>query len=89
MKAIVTVIGGDQVGIIASISKILADRSINIEDVNQTIMGNSFTMMMLVDLTDAEVSFDAVRQELAEMGTMMSLSIRIQREEIFMSMHQV
>jgi len=89
MKAIVTVIGGDQVGIIAAISTILADKSINIEDVNQTIMGNSFTMMMLVDLTDAEVSFDAVRQELAELGTNMSLSIRIQREEIFMSMHQV
>jgi len=89
MKAIVTVIGGDKVGIIASISSILAEKSINIEDVNQTIMGESFTMMMLVDLKDTSEPFDNVRKDLIDLGTELELSIRIQREEIFMSMHQV
>lgn len=89
MKAIITVIGADKVGIIAAISKILAERDINIEDVNQTIMGGNFTMMMLVDLIEANVSFDNIRAELLELGEALELSIRIQREEIFMSMHQV
>jgi len=89
MKAIITVIGGDKVGIIAAISKILANKEINIEDVNQTIMGGNFTMMMLVDLSEANVSFDEIREALIALGTEMDLSIRIQREEIFMSMHQV
>lgn len=89
MKAIITVIGGDKVGIIAAVSKILADRDINIEDVNQTIMGSSFTMMMLVDISEASVPFDGIREELLDLGRELELSIRIQREEIFMSMHQV
>ncbi len=89
MKAIVTVIGGDKVGIISAISGILADESINIEDVNQTIMGQSFTMMMLVDLKDTKKPFDQIRELLMNLGTKLDLSIRIQREEIFMSMHQL
>ncbi len=89
MKAIITVIGGDKVGIIAAISNILASREINIEDVNQTIMGGNFTMMMLVDLLEANESFDEIRERLIGLGAKMNLSIRIQREEIFMSMHQV
>ncbi len=89
MKAIITVIGGDKVGIIAAISNILASREINIEDVNQTIMGGNFTMMMLVDLSEANESFDEIRERLIGLGAKMNLSIRIQREEIFMSMHQV
>lgn len=89
MKAIITVIGGDKVGIIASISKTLADFDINIEDVNQTIMGGQFTMMMLVDLKKANRGFDGVRSDLVALGKTLELSIRIQREEIFQTMHQV
>jgi ACT domain-containing protein len=89
MKAIVTVIGGDQVGIIAAISNVLAENNVNIEDVNQTIMGKNFTMMMLVDLEKTERSFDSVREALLKLGEELGLSIRIQREEIFMSMHQL
>lgn len=89
MKAIVTVIGGDQVGIIAAISNVLAENNVNIEDVNQTIMGKNFTMMMLVDLEKTDKSFDGVREALLKLGEELGLSIRIQREEIFMSMHQL
>jgi len=89
MKAIITVIGVDKVGIIASISQTLADFEINIEDVNQTIMGGQFTMMMLVDLKKSLVEFDSIQSDLIQLGCSLDLSIRIQREEIFKSMHQV
>ncbi len=89
MKAIVTVIGGDKVGIIAAISRVLAENDVNIEDVNQTIMGKNFTMMMLVNLSSSAKTFDQVRERLLELGKELELSIRIQREEIFMSMHQL
>ncbi len=89
MKAIVTVIGGDKVGIIAAISRVLAENDVNIEDVNQTIMGKNFTMMMLVNLSSSSKTFDQVRERLIELGKELELSIRIQREEIFMSMHQL
>lgn len=89
MKAIITVIGGDKVGIIAKVSNCLAEGGINIEDVNQTIMGGHFTMMMLVDFKNAKVAFDEVRSELKQIGKSLELSVRIQREEIFQSMHQL
>lgn len=89
MKAIVTVIGEDKVGIIAAISGALARNEINIMDVNQTVMSGSFTMMMLVDMTDSGISFDETRRDLESLGEDMNLSVRIQREEIFLSMHQL
>lgn len=89
MKAILTVIGLDKVGIIAAISRLLAEHGVNIEDVNQTIMADNFTMMMLVDVTEASVSFKQVKKELVELGQELNLSIRLQREDIFNCMHQV
>lgn len=89
MKAILTVIGRDQVGIIAGISQLLAGHDINIEDVNQTIMGGNFTMMMLVDVSQSNVSFDQVKGEMTDLGETLSLSVRLQREDIFNCMHQV
>ncbi|WP_430883923.1 ACT domain-containing protein [Fusibacter sp. JL216-2] len=89
MKAILTVIGRDQVGIIAGISQLLAGHDINIEDVNQTIMGGNFTMMMLVDVSQSNVSFEQVKGEMTDLGETLSLSVRLQREDIFNCMHQV
>ncbi len=89
MKAILTVIGRDQVGIIAGISQLLAGHDINIEDVNQTIMGGNFTMMMLVDVSQSNVSFEQVKGEMTNLGETLSLSVRLQREDIFNCMHQV
>jgi len=89
MKAILTVIGLDQVGIIAAISQLLAGHGVNIEDVNQTIMADNFTMMMLVDVSEAVVTFEQVKKELVNLGQDLNLSIRLQREDIFNCMHQV
>ena len=89
MKAIVTVVGKDQVGIIAGVCNTLADRQINVLDISQTIMEGYFTMMMVVDLTLCQEPFDKLRAALREYGEGRGLSIRIQREDIFDAMHKL
>lgn len=89
MKAIVTVVGKDQVGIIAGVCNTLADCQINVLDISQTIMEGYFTMMMVVDLTACKEPFDRLRAILKEYGEGRGLSIRIQREDIFDAMHKL
>lgn len=89
MRAFVTVIGHDRVGIIARVCTLLADRAVNILDISQTILQDNFTMVMLVDATDCKVSFEELATELRELGAGMELTIRIQREEIFNAMHRI
>lgn len=89
MKALVTVVGQDRVGIIGGVCTKLAEFGINILDISQTVMQEFFTMMMIVDLSGAEVSFDAVNQLLEEYGQNQELQIRIQRTDIFDTMHQI
>ena len=87
MKAIVTVIGKDRVGIVAGVSKKLSDLNININDISQTIMEGYFTMMVLCDLSNSELEFSQVKQELAAVGEELEIKVRIQRQEIFDAMH--
>lgn len=87
MKSILTVIGKDQVGIIAGISCELQKFNINILNVTQTIMDGYFTMIMILDGSEANVSFDEVRKGLLKKGEDLKVDVKIQREEIFNSMH--
>ena len=87
MKAIVTVIGKDNSGIIAKVSTKLAENDVNIEDISQTIMQNMFCMIMLVKLENDNV--EQVSTGLEEIGKDMGLSIHLQREELFESMHRI
>jgi ACT domain-containing protein len=89
MKAIVTVVGRDQVGIIAGVCVTLAEYGINVLDISQTIMQGYFTMMMVVDLTECKTPFDGLRGALSAFGEERGLSIRIQREDIFDAMHKI
>ncbi|MDD9150119.1 MULTISPECIES: ACT domain-containing protein [unclassified Sporolactobacillus] len=89
MKAILTVIGKDNVGIIAGVSSQLADFEINILDVTQTIMNGYFTMMMILDLSKAAENFGEIKRVLSEKGEALNVQIKIQREEIFTSMHSL
>ena len=89
MKAIVTVLGKDQVGIIAGVCNTLANSRINVLDISQTIMEGYFTMMMVVDLAACETPFDQLRTILKDYGEGRGLSIRIQREDIFDAMHKL
>ena len=89
MKAIVTVIGKDRVGIIAKVSNALAKNRVNIMDISQTILQDYFAMIMLVDLTEMTISFSDLSEKLAEEGKTIGVQIKIQREEVFKTMHQV
>ena len=89
MRAFVTVIGKDKVGIIAAVCNLLAEKKANVLDISQTILQENFTMIMLVDISACSVSFDEMSRLLSELGSSMELSIRIQREEIFNAMHAV
>ena len=89
MKAIVTVIGKDKVGITASVCALLAEHNINILDITQTVLQGYFTMVMLVDTSACPKSVAEMSDILAEAGEKQELSIRIQREDILNAMHRI
>ena len=89
MKAIVTVAGKDQVGIIAGVCIKLAEYNVNVLDISQTVMQGYFTMMMVVDVTEAKVPLAQLCVEMEAEGKNRGLSIRVQREDIFEAMHRV
>lgn len=86
-KAVITVIGKDTVGIIARVSSLLCENNVNILDISQTIMQDLFTMIMLVDMKTCQVG--DLQERLKAVEEEMKLSIRVQSEEIFNSMHRI
>lgn len=89
MKAIITVIGKDKIGIIAGVSQVLAENKVNILDISQTILQDYFTMMMLVDLSRATLPLDELKENLDKTGESLRVSIKLQREDVFKSMHRI
>ncbi len=87
-RAVVSVIGKDQVGIIARVTNVLAANCVNILDISQTILQDFFTMMMLVDVSEIG-SLDSLQKQFDEISQEMNLKINIQLEEIFQAMHRV
>ena len=88
-KAIITVVGKDRVGIIAGVCTYLAENQINILDITQTIVKGFFNMMMVVDVETMPKSFGEVARELEQVGEEIGVSVKIQREEIFLKMHRI
>ena len=89
MKAIVTVVGKDRVGIIAEVCVTLAGYQVNVLDISQTIMQGYFTMMMAVDVSQCTVPLAQLCQAMDAKGQEMGLNIRVQREDIFHAMHRI
>ena len=89
MKAIVTVVGKDAVGIIAGVCVELANYNVNVLDISQTVMQGYFTMMMVVEVSESKLPLAELAKKLEEKGKEMGLSIRLQREDIFEAMHRV
>jgi len=89
MRAIVTVIGKDQVGIIARVCTLLSENGVNVLDISQTVLQEYFTMIMLVDTAGSKVSFGELVKQLEEAGRAQELVIRAQREDIFNAMHRI
>jgi len=89
MKAVITVLGKDKVGIIAQVSTVLMENSVNILDISQTIMQDMFTMIMMVEIPKEGTEIKELADILDELGKKMGLSIRVQREDLFNSMHRI
>ena len=89
MKAVVTVVGKDQVGIIAAVCVKLAEYNVNVLDISQTVMQGYFTMMMVVDVSSCTIPLAELVSVMDEEGRKKNLSIRVQREDIFEAMHRI
>jgi ACT domain-containing protein len=88
-RIIVTVIGEDKVGIIASVATLLAEANANIVDISQTTLKEFFTMIMMADMEKATVPFDELKRRLNAKGDEMRLRIDAQHEDVFKFMHRV
>ena len=89
MRVVLTIVGKDKVGIIAKVSNALADMNINIININQNIMQGFFNMVLIADMSEANVTLAAARANMAELGKEIGVEIRLQSEEIFTAMHRI
>lgn len=88
-KSIITVVGKDQVGIIARVTGYLYENNVNVEDITQSIVAGFFNMMMIVDTGASNKEFLTLSKELEELGTRIGVIIKLQREDIFESMQRI
>ena len=89
MKAIITVIGKDTVGILAKVSDACARSNVNIVEVTQSVLQDRFAMIMLVEIDKASVGFDELRERLNSVGESTNTKIHVMHEDIFNSMHKI
>ena len=89
MKAVITVIGRDTVGVVAKVSAVCAELNINIEDVSQSIMQDMFCMIMLVDLSKSTSGAAEVRDRFQTLGPEMKMQVTATRQEVFDAMHTI
>ncbi|OUC51915.1 hypothetical protein B7939_03870 [Eggerthia catenaformis] len=88
-KGIITVVGKDQVGIIGKVCTFLAEKKINILDISQTIIQGYFNMMMIVDTSNSDTSFNELTEQMKILGEDIGVKIRLQHENIFEKMHRL
>ena len=88
-KSIITVVGKDQVGIIARVTGYLYENNVNVEDITQSIVAGFFNMMMIVDTEASTKEFLTLSKELEELGSRIGVMIKLQREDIFESMQRI
>lgn len=88
-KTIITVVGKDTVGIIAKVCTYLAENTINVEDISQTIVQGYFNMMMIVDASASPKQFGEMVEDLEKLGDEIGVKIRCQHEDIFTKMHRI
>ena len=89
MKAFITVIGHDTVGVVARVSGLCCELNINIEDVTQSILQGMFAMIMMVDISKSKIPFDELVDSLKKIGDDMGLKVHVMHEDIFNSMHRI
>ena len=89
MKAVITVIGKDRVGIISMVSTECSNYNVNVIDISQTVLDGYFTMIMVVEISEMKTSFAAFADALSEKGKASALDIRVMHEDIFNAMHKI
>ena len=89
MKLIVTVVGKDRIGIIASVTKILADNNVNILSINQNILDGFFNMILLAEASESKIRLVDLQQKLREQGESIGVEIKTQHQDIFDVMHKI
>ena len=89
MKGIITVVGGDKVGIIAKVSTYLASHKINIVDITQTILSGNFVMMMMVEFDSADIDIDAARKDLTKEAETLGIEVNVMNEKVFTEIHRI
>ena len=89
MKAVITVIGKDAVGILAKVSNICAENNANVIEVTQSVLQDMFAMIMLVDITNISNDFVALQDKLTALGDSLGLKIHTMHEDIFNTMHRI
>lgn len=89
MRGVVTVTGTDRRGVVAQVSGFLAEKNVNILDISQTILGDQFAMVMLVDAAETKEEFGALVKEAAKLGDGIGMKIRLQHADLFEAMHTV
>jgi len=89
MKAVITVVGKDTVGILAKVSHLCAERGANIIDVTQTVMQDLFCMIMLCEMDGLTEQFSAFVDEAEALGKANHLKIHVMHEDLFNSMHRI
>jgi ACT domain-containing protein len=89
MRAVITVLGKDMVGILARISTICAENNVNVVEVTQSIMQDLFAMIMIVDISKSTIPFSELSDKLTAVGTEMNLTVHVMHEDIFNSMHRI
>lgn len=89
MKAVITVIGKDMVGILAKVSNICSEQNVNVLEVTQSILQNLFAMIMLVDLGGSDISCAELSGSMDKLASDLGLSIHVMHEDLFNSMHRI
>lgn len=89
MRAVITVVGKDMVGILAKVSAICAACNANVNDVTQSVMQDMFAMIMMVDISNLNCDFKELGGKMDQLGNDMSLKIHVMHEDIFNSMHRI
>ncbi len=89
MRVVLTIVGKDKVGIIAKVSKALAEGNINIININQNIMQGFFNMVLVADMSEANLTLKEAQEKFAVLGEEIGVEIRIQSEQIFTAMHRI
>lgn len=89
MKAVITVVGKDMVGILAKVSGICSENNVNVVEVSQSILEDMFCMIMLADVSKCKTDFPSFSDELSKYGESNGLAIHVMHEDIFNSMHRI